>query len=1168
MKNAIVCFIGLVFVVSVSAEPLLEGRVRLESGEPVADAQVRLFDLTDLRQRAVARAQTDDTGYFALPLAALRGSALPEGFALGPNYPNPFNPSTIIPYQLAASSEVRLEVFNLLGQRIATLVDGVRPAGFHTATWHATDAAGRAVGAGVYIYRMTVGVERQTGRMVLLDGQAGVSAAGAASGWPAASSGGDPHGEEASVYRLIVEGRGLTPLIDSAFRVEAGMAPVELVVSSGRHPTPEEDGAAEEPVPVTPAGKILASADAPGKPTNLRVEALTDSSAQVRWDAVEGATDYDVNYKTAVGGTWTNEPHKGTGLYNTIYDLEPGTEYRWAVRAENSDGPSDWVFGTNFTTRSEGPEEDVEEDGSSEEPEPDAPVTIPDAKLRAAIAAALGKARGATITVAEMKTLTTLEAEDAGIRDLTGLEFATNLTWLSLSDNQITDLSALAGLTKLEVLGLGGNTIRDISALAGLTNLWWLGLDPGEIDSEGNFKSISALSDISALSSLTNLRILYLGNNQIRDISALAGLINLTHLYLWNNRITDVSALAGLTRLTELNLNDNPLNVSSINDHIPALQDRGVMVEFDPTPVTITDDPTPVTIPDAKLRAAIAAALGKARGATITVAEMSTLRRLNAANAVISDLTGLEFATNLTHLHLWDNRITDISALSGLTKLTSLDLWDNRITDISALSGLTNLTNLTLWTNQITDISALSGLINLTYLGLSENRITDISMLSDLTNLTSLGLWTNQITDISALSGLINLTYLGLSENRITDISVLSDLTNLTSLGLDGNNLTDISALSGLTKLEYLQLGFNNISDISAFSGLTNLTELGLKGIPLSVSSINDHIPALQARGVTVRFDPPFRESDFDIEFVFLDDHFTEKQKRIVRYAARRWMSIIRKDLPDYKFTQDWSGNCGDQPYEIPSGERIDDLRIYVGSVERMGDVRIHVANEEVVYEPNASAGPLLLREAFLPVLGCVTVNLKSFDSLTSSYLLYMWLHEMGHILGIGTAIMYESDFLQDSSDDPHFNGPRAIAAFDDAGGRDYTSAKVPVEKSGGHWRTPVLGDELMSSSGISTLSAITIQALADLGYSVDVTQADPYTLPRAGISRGGDDMEEEMQPVVDVAQADPYAAKASAKIAASSTHAQPKWTCGVGAQREPIYVVDQQGRIVRTLGD
>ena len=73
MKAAIGWLIGLVFAVSASAEPLLEGRVRLESGEPVADAQVRLFDMTDLRQGAIARALTDGRGYFALPLAALGG---------------------------------------------------------------------------------------------------------------------------------------------------------------------------------------------------------------------------------------------------------------------------------------------------------------------------------------------------------------------------------------------------------------------------------------------------------------------------------------------------------------------------------------------------------------------------------------------------------------------------------------------------------------------------------------------------------------------------------------------------------------------------------------------------------------------------------------------------------------------------------------------------------------------------------------------------------------------------------------------------------------------------------------------------------------------------------------------------------------------------------------
>ena len=106
----------------------------------------------------------------------------------------------------------------------------------------------------------------------------------------------------------------------------------------------------DRPAPVAPAGKSLASLNAPPAPTNLRFDAPTDSSCKVRWDASDGATDYDVNYKLDVGGKWTNEPHTGDRLYNTIYDLRSNTEYRWAVRAENSAGASAWVYGENFTT--------------------------------------------------------------------------------------------------------------------------------------------------------------------------------------------------------------------------------------------------------------------------------------------------------------------------------------------------------------------------------------------------------------------------------------------------------------------------------------------------------------------------------------------------------------------------------------------------------------------------------------------------------------------------------------------------------------------------------------------------------------------------------------------------------------------------------------------------
>ena len=132
------------------------------------------------------------------------------------------------------AGHVRLEVFNLLGQRIATLVDAERSAGMHTATWHATDGSGRAVAAGVYIYRMTVGEERQTGRMVLIDGQAGIPAAGAAGPLPMQASALERVEEDAGVYGLTVSGEGLVAYVDPAFRVGADEVDIVVEEHSGR----------------------------------------------------------------------------------------------------------------------------------------------------------------------------------------------------------------------------------------------------------------------------------------------------------------------------------------------------------------------------------------------------------------------------------------------------------------------------------------------------------------------------------------------------------------------------------------------------------------------------------------------------------------------------------------------------------------------------------------------------------------------------------------------------------------------------------------------------------------------------------------------------------------------------------------------------------------------
>ena len=244
---------------------------------------------------------------------------------------------------------------------------------------------------------------------------------------------------------------------------------------------------------------------------------------------------------------------------------------------------------------------------------------------------------------------------------------------------------------------------------------------------------------------------------------------------------------------------------------------------------------TAVEIPDPNLRAAVEDALKKAPGTPITTMEMGWLTHLEAKNANISDLTGLEHATNLTELLLggewvdgedWvqSNSISDLTPLSGLMELTRLELRGNNISDISPLAGLTNLKRLSFEDNKVSDLLPLAGLTNLTDLSLEFNNITDISVLSRLTNLTGLALGYNAITDHSILPGLTNLTWLDLRDTNTSDLSVLSGLTKLESLYIDGNGISDLSPLAVLTNLTNLGLNGNSISDLSPLKGLTNLS--------------------------------------------------------------------------------------------------------------------------------------------------------------------------------------------------------------------------------------------------------------------------------------------------------------------------------------------------------
>ena len=240
--------------------------------------------------------------------------------------------------------------------------------------------------------------------------------------------------------------------------------------------------------------------------------------------------------------------------------------------------------------------------------------------------------------------------------------------------------------------------------------------------------------------------------------------------------------------------------------------------------------------PDRRIEVAVREAIGKHKG-RILESDLEGLTKLDASTRNVIDLSGIEHCTNLQRLNLYGNQIRNIGPLSNLIELRELVLTDGGLRNIRPLSNLTKLQRLRLGSNSVSDISPLSGLTNLRELYLWGNRISIIGPLRNLTNLRELGLGGNQIRHISALKSLTNLQELVLTDNWIVDITLLSNLTNLQRLYLAKNQVS-------------------NISPLVDNSGMGEGTVVDLMDNPLNDEAYDIHIPALQERGVTVRFNP------------------------------------------------------------------------------------------------------------------------------------------------------------------------------------------------------------------------------------------------------------------------------------------------------------------------
>ena len=256
--------------------------------------------------------------------------------------------------------------------------------------------------------------------------------------------------------------------------------------------------------------------------------------------------------------------------------------------------------------------------------------------------------------------------------------------------------------------------------------------------------------------------------------------------------------------------------------------------QFTPPTVIVPPERSPGTvvhIPDPNLRAAIAESLGKSPNAPITVEEMEGLRNLDARNRDIHDLTGIQFATNLSLLNIPDNQVSDLSPIARLIELRHIFIYNNPVSDLSPLKSLKNLTRLTMNNTLVSDISPVRGLKNLTIFGFRGTQVSDLSPLAGLINLERLGFsnTSKSISDLSPLAGLINLEYINSWGNSISDLSPLAGLTKLEIVDFCGGDISDLSPLAGLTGLKELYLASEEISDISPLAGLTGLTRVNLE---------------------------------------------------------------------------------------------------------------------------------------------------------------------------------------------------------------------------------------------------------------------------------------------------------------------------------------------------
>ena len=711
-------------------------------------------------------------------------------------------------------------------------------------------------------------------------------------------------------------------------------------------------------------------------------------------------------------------------------------------------------------------------------------------------------------------------------------------TSLSLTGNELTTLpeTVFSDVPEVDLLGLDGNDLTELPSrvFSGLSRLRWLLLDRNRLT--------TLPPDV--FSDLSGLDLLSIDANGLTDLppGVFSGLPNLSWLSLDSNELTALPSdvFRGLSRLEVLALHRNQLTA------VPTRTFRGL--------------------------------------------------------------------SGLRSLFIWGNPLgtLEASAFSGLSRLERLSMGTAELSEISprAFSGLERLHTLLLQGNQLTDLppGVFRGLRHLQNLRLDRNPGTPFPLTLELrrTDTANVGAPGPARVALALEQGApVNIrvplaAHGGSISAEVVTLEAGSDSSGELAAAPAGTGRSVMQVVAGpapelsryvrgvevrlaaplvlfgtasnrapvperALPLLRLRAGSAGASvDVSSYfrdpdgDSLTyaatvdrpGVVSVGTSGSSVSAEPVGPGqaavvVTATDRSGLGARLSLPVSVSgaspgNFDIDLILKGEVPTSVQAAFDR-AVEYWSAILAAtELPDVPVSGDLVLGCLGITARGFQGS-VDDLLI----VARAGSID----GERGVIARAAVCG-VRQGEGGLPFVGAVEFDADDAEWMTSRDLYEVVLHEIGHVLGIGTlwsrfGLLRNPSLEVEGIPDTHFAGPLAIGAFDQVGGTSYTHGeKVPVENRRGfgsgdsHWRDWVFDHELMSPTqnvGVADpLSAVTIQSLADLGYAVDVGLAEAYALPGAVTEHAGESVD--------------------------------RIVYGDDTPRAPIIVVGRNGRIVGTI--